>query len=572
MLVNKRRKEKKCLLIIILVVGLVIIMLVANQSFMNVVNQGQYQQLLEVLLPRYAYQTTTYQERSFTDVFRRVANYLGDNKGQSNSFYKLMANNCFLPNSPCLMNAGTPEPMLAACFVVPVHDNAESIMKAVNDNIKITRMGGGVGMSFHELRPRGAPLTGGGFSSGPIEFIRGIYHYLAAWAQGRKRRGAYMVTLTSDHPDIYDFIAMKNKERQQLGAIVEKLKMMNFNGSLTRIINDLLSINGGLYMFNESVMTYSEQFQDGYFMEQVAKNSWGANGVGGEPGVLDYDNINKYEEEPVFAVNPCSEATLLAYEACLLGSINLTKFVFNGFFDWELFDQVVRTAFIFLNNMLDKSVWPLPENRTIIRKNRKVGLGVMGFADALLLMGIRYGSEASLAFIRRMMKRMNKRVDETSDDFNYNNLKRISIAPTGSIAIIGKVVSSGIEPHFGGSYDRFVGKMDPFAEGKNKWFVYQYNHPLKDDPSFVTAHQLSWKEHLLVQAEFQKYVDLGVSKTINMPSSATVEDIIKVYQEAHRLGVKGVTIYRDMSNNYQPLQLTITPPKASKCSDGECSL
>ncbi|OQX56172.1 MAG: ribonucleoside-diphosphate reductase, adenosylcobalamin-dependent [Candidatus Cloacimonas sp. 4484_209] len=518
-------------------------------------------------------------------------------------FYKMMTSLEFLPNSPTLMNAGTELQQLSACFVLPVGDSMQEIFDAVKYAAIIHKTGGGTGFSFSHIRPQNDVVkTTGGIASGPISFMKVFDAATEVIKQGGKRRGANMGILRIDHPDIFDFITCKKKE----GILT------NFNISV-----------GVTDKFMEAVIK-GEDFplvnpRDGKIVQKInAKQlfdlitlmAWET----GDPGVVFIDRLNKDNPTPTLgdieSTNPCGEQPLLAFEACNLGSINLAKMVKEGEIDYAKLEMVVKNAVHFLDNVIDMSKFPLKEIEIMVRGNRKIGLGVMGFADMLLQLNIPYNSDEAINIAEHIMRFISDKAREKSQqiakergpfpnfeisvfakrgDPPQRNATLTTIAPTGTISIIANT-SSGIEPIFAIAYIRNVMdntelmEVNPYFEREAKRMGF-YSETLMREIAkkgsiqdiegipeeikriFVTAHDIAPGWHVKMQAAFQKYVDNAVSKTVNLPHMATPEQVKEIYSLAYELGCKGVTIYRDGSKKAQVLNIgTVNKSETSSSS------
>jgi len=553
-------------------------------------------------------------------MFRRVANaiavseskYGATNNEQetvADKFYDLMVSGAFLPNSPTLMNAGRENEMLSACFVLSVEDSIDAIFDAVKYAALIQKAGGGTGFSFDRLRPTGDIVkSSGGKTSGPISFMKVFSEATSAIQQGAFRRGANMGMMSIEHPDIINFINAKNNTTAftnfNLSVKVSDafMKQLDENPDTPHVvINSRTRKN---YVIPHSLNTSSYSIDDLRPKEQAdddcytVKEIWdmiknNAHATG-EPGICFIDRVNEDNPTPhigqIEATNPCGEQPLLPYEACTLGSINISKFIGKDKrdLDWESLAKTVGLAVRFLDDAIDASHYPIPQIEKITLGNRKIGLGIMGFADALILLGIRYGSRQAVDFAGRLASFIQECAHSASQeladkrgcfpnwqgstwDTKYHRQMRnaafTTIAPTGTISLIAGC-SSGIEPIFCIASKRKVldGKeftqLHPLIEKlgtEEGWLTNKVREllgngypprqvhevPKKLTNVLTTAHEIDPEWHVKIQAAFQKYTDSAVSKTVNLPTDATVEVVDMVYKLAYKLGCKGNTVYRD---------------------------
>ncbi len=508
-------------------------------------------------------------------------------------FFNMLINLEFLPNSPTLMNAGTKLNQLAACFVLPIEDSLDSIFETLANMAHIQQTGGGTGFSFSKLRPKGDVVASTkGVASGPVSFMR-IYDLTTeVIKQGGKRRGANMGILHVWHPDIREFINAKSKDRS--------LRNFNISVAVTDKFMKAVEQNKEFYLINPRTKKRVASINAKTLFDQICFNAWQT----GDPGLIFIDEINRKHPlkklGKIEATNPCGEVPLLPYEACNLGSINLTKMVKidngNVKFDWHKFEKTIRLAVRFLDNVIDACTYPLAQIKSIVKSNRKIGLGVMGLADLLFMLKIPYNSDKAIKLAEKIAKFMYKVARDESEKLgkekgnfpNFSNselTKRykymrnatvLSIAPTGSISIIAGC-SSSIEPVFALAFERQILEGKSFVE-INKPFLRELlarnlydekvikqvlkdgnlkNTNLPDDIKqvFVTALEIGYEWHIKMQAAFQKYVDNSVSKTINLPENATVDDVRKAFLLAYKLKCKGITIYRYGSKPQQVLYL-----------------
>ncbi|SBW04676.1 Ribonucleoside-diphosphate reductase [uncultured delta proteobacterium] len=501
-------------------------------------------------------------------------------------FYIAMTDYKFLPNSPTLMNAGTDLGQLSACFVLPVGDSIEEIFDAVKHAAMIHKSGGGTGFSFSRLRPKDSRVgSTGGVASGPLSFLRIFNTATEQIKQGGTRRGANMGILRVDHPDIIEFIKAKEREGE----------FNNFNLSVALTEEFMKAVekdeNYNLVIPNTGEVTGTLKAREVF--EMLVQKAWES----GDPGIVFIDRINRDNPTPdqgeIESTNPCGEQPLLPYEACNLGSINLAKFFVPGkhgddAIDWDELRRVIHLAVRFLDNVIDASRFPLQQITDNVNRNRKIGLGVMGFADLLYQMDVPYNSQEGLSIAEKVMEFIQEegRVGSqilakergafpaypTSTYAHkglgpYRNATVTTIAPTGTLSIIAGC-SSGVEPLFALCFTRNVmdgeklTEVNPYFEAAlvkagchspklmeavaGKGSVSSFDH-LPDDIRrvFVTAMDIEPEWHLRMQAAFQQYTDNAVSKTVNLPNSASVDDIRHIYWMAYERGCKGVTVYRD---------------------------
>jgi ribonucleoside-diphosphate reductase alpha chain len=554
---------------------------------------------LEVLRARYLLKDE--QERIketpvqlFVRVARAVAEIdkkYGEDASKSEEIFSgMMARLEFIPNTPTLFNAGTDIGQLSACFVLPVEDSLESIFTTVKNMALIEQTGGGVGFNFSKLRPKGDIVKSTkGVASGPVSFMRVFDTSTEIIKAGGKRRGAMMGILRVDHPDILEFITSKRDP--------QFLSNFNISVAVTDDFMKALGEDGEYALINPRNEETVAKLKAQNVWNLMTKSAWET----GDPGVVFIDEINRHNPTPkigkIESTNPCGEQPLLPYESCNLGSINLSRMVKDGKIDWEKLAETVGNAVHFLDNIVDANKYTLKEVEAITRGNRKIGLGVMGFADLLIKLGIPYNSEEALRLGEDLMKFIEEKahkksieIGETRGSFpnfdksiwkdRYNAMRNATvttIAPTGTISIIAGC-SSGIEPIFAISFIRNVlggtrlFETNPLFEiiAKEKGFysaklleeiartgsVQKIDGVPEDVKSlFVTALDIQPEWHVKMQAAFQKYTDNAVSKTVNLPAEATVEDVRKVYDLAWSLKCKGVTVFRYGSKPEQVLYI-----------------
>lgn len=536
-------------------------------------------------------------------LFRRVAKAVAEPEGSNaaeyeEKFYALMTSLDFLPNSPTLMNAGTPGGQLSACFVLPIEDSMEGIFNTLRDAALIHKTGGGTGFSFSRLRPKDSVVKStGGIASGPISFMHAYNAATEAIKQGGKRRGANMGMLRVDHPDILDFIKCKK----------DKTKLTNFNISvaITDKFMQAVQEDSTYELFNPYTKKVEKELPARYVWDEIVKAAWES----GEPGIFFIDRANQFNPTPMLgefeATNPCGEQPLLPYESCNLGSINLGNMVINGRVDYTRLARTIELAVRFLDNVIEINKYPLPQIERATKLTRKIGLGVMGWADMLLKRRIPYNSKQAIDLAEQVMKFITTYARICSihlgkergsfpakdksiwKDYEYmRNAALTTIAPTGTISMIAEA-SSGIEPIFGYAYTKTVMDNTSFTyvneilkETLEERGLYTQEiidkllktgrvstiEELPEDIKeiFVCAYDITAEDHIKMQAAFQKYTDNAISKTINFPKDATIEDIHNGYLLAYKLGCKGVTVYRDGSRDSQVLNIGTETKKSSE--------
>jgi len=522
----------------------------------------------------------------------------------------------FLPNSPTLMNAGTDIGQLSACFVLPVADSIAGIFSSLKNMALIHQSGGGTGFSFANLRPEGDIVRAtAGIASGPVSFMRIFDMATEVIKQGGRRRGANMGILRIDHPDILKFIDCK-KDNNILS---------NFNISVA-VTDDFIShalARDEYGLINPRTGQIVRRLNAGKVFDRLAKSAW----RNGDPGVIFIDRINEANPTPnlgaIESTNPCGEQPLLDNESCNLGSLNLVKFINNGIINWRNLENSTRLAVHFLDNVIDVNRFPLPEIARLTKANRKIGLGVMGFAEFLILLGIPYDSDMALETGEQVMRFISKAAIAESENLaqirgsfpNFydsrwekrgykmrRNATLTTVAPTGTISMIAST-SSGIEPLFALSYRREIMDGTKLLE-VNPLFMRTaidrgfYSKELmekiaasgsikefKEIPEdvrrlFVTAFDIEPRWHVRMQATFQKCVDNAVSKTVNLPATATVDDVKEIFLLAYKLKCKGITVYRYGSKKHQVLNIgrgaaglkivTADTEFSGGCLTGEC--
>jgi len=517
-------------------------------------------QAKEILADRYLWKDDSGKPRETPEqMLMRVANHVASAEKTdplkymwADEYYDVMAKLLFLPNSPTIMNSGRPAPhgQLAACFVIGIEDSMESICEAIRKQMLIHKSGGGTGFNFSNLRGCGSKVNStNGRASGPISFMGLFDKATETVQQGGMRRGANMGILNADHPDIRDFIHCKDKD----GTIA------NFN------------ISVGVF---DSFMEKAEADPAGPeadLLREIADTAWRT----GDPGIIFLDAINRGnttpELGPLTSTNPCGESPLYPNEACNLGSLNIAKMVNRDGFDFELLEKTAAVATRFLDSVIDVNHYPLPEILEAVKKTRKIGLGVMGWADLLFRLRIPYDSDRALELAEKIMSTIRETAHRTSAELGKEkgipealvhlgrrNATLTCIAPTGTIALLADC-SSGIEPLFALEHTRVRTQVDGtkvVMKQVNRYYAEALKEGLGEDvigSVFVTSHDVAPLFHVKTQAAFQKYTDLAVSKTVNLPHDSSVRDVLDSYVLAWKLGCKGITIYRDGSKSTQVL-------------------
>lgn len=523
------------------------------------------------------------------ELFRRVAKAVSE--GESNfkssstkeeveeGFFKMMSRLEFLPNSPTLMNAGTSLGQLSACFVLPVDDSIEGIFESLHNMAIIHQTGGGTGFDFSRLRPKGDLVsTTKGEASGPVSFMSIYNHATGVIVQGGRRRGANMGILRCDHPDIVEFVEAKLEE----GAFSN----FNLSVAVTDQFMEAVKKKESFALINPRTQEKVKSVRAAALFDLIVYSAWKS----GDPGLVFLDEINRHNPTHqvgrIEATNPCGEIPLLPYESCNLASINLSKFVENGLLEWQKLKERIWWGVRFLDDVIEVNRYPLPQIKDITFANRKIGLGVMGFADMLIKLGMPYDSQEAIRMALRLMKFFHEESEKASHSLaqergvfaNYDksiypaknltlrNATINTVAPTGTISIVAGC-SSGIEPLFALSYVRNVlsgtrlFETHPLFEkelrqrglysrelmakiGKSGSIQSLEEVPQELKRIFITSFDVPPEQHLKIQAAFQKYTDNSVSKTINLPSDTTVEDVRSIYFMAHDLKCKGITVYR----------------------------
>lgn len=518
-------------------------------------------------------------------LFQRVSSYIAQAEKiykknyfeWEEKFHELISSLRFLPNSPTLMNAGKSKAQLAACFVLPIEDSIDSIFKTLKDAALILQSGGGTGFNFSSLRPKGDIVRStGGVASGPVSFMKIFDKASDIIKQGGARRGANMGVLRVDHPDIFEFIRIKR---------IESLSNFNISVAVTDSFMEALFKNDYFPLINPRSKEVVRNVKAKDIFDEIVESAWET----GDPGVIFIDTINRSNPTPhigqIDSTNPCGEQPLLPYEACILGSLNLSKYVKEGKIDFERLEYDVKIATRFLDDAIDVTHYPVPEVEKMHKGNRKIGLGIMGWADCLVELGIPYNHKKAFVLAEQVMQFIREKSHKASQELaqergvfpNFKgsvwdkkgipmrNATTTTIAPTGTISIIADC-SSGIEPYFLLAYKQRI--LDTEFEIINKYlieiaqrqgfysedFINQLRKkgtlrgmkevPLKIKRLFKTALEITPEEHIQMQAAFQKYTDNAVSKTINLSQRTTKEDVARIFLLAYKKGLKGITIFR----------------------------
>lgn len=587
------------------------------------------------------------------DIFWRVAfnvakgdQFFGSNEqqieNQAKSFYQLFSEQKFLPNTPCLINAGKTHQQLSACFVLPIDDSMESILETMSNMALIHKSGGGTGFSFSRLRPSGDYIkSSGGTTVGPVSFMQAYNDVTAQIKQGGVRRGANMGMLSIDHPDVLRFAVVKLDEwsltnfnislavtnafmeRVELDKkfatddsvpeeIIEEIRLAEQNRNVDQRLRDVeigakklydwakaTEEGEGYNLINPRTNEATMKLNAYKVFNLITRLAWQF----GDPGLVFIDRMNDKTSNPVPSVgrieatNPCGEQPLLPYDACNLGSVNLAKFVNGKDLNWEDLKETIRIGVHFLDNVVEVNEFPVQKIRDMVSNTRRIGVGVMGFADALFKLKIRYDSEEGIAWAEKIMKFVTESAREATcelaklrgtfplwnvsvfanTDYKPRNMALTTIAPTGTISLLADT-SSGIEPVFSLGFQKNTveGKtlytVNPIlVEELKKRGIYSEEliekivknggvlkgvEGIPEDLKnvFITALEIEPEWHIRIQAAFQKYTDNAVSKTINLPETATVDDVREAYLKSYSLGTKGITIYRTGSRSFEPLQ------------------
>lgn len=541
---------------------------------------------LTVLQSRYLWKSESGAVSETPDqLIARVAAAIATNEKRNRGywedrFFDVMIARRFLPNTPTLINAGRPNGQLSACFVLEIEDSLESIFDSLKAAAMIHQSGGGTGFAFSRIRPRGSTVRStSGIASGPVSFMKIFDTATETIKQGGARRGANMAVLRVDHPDIKEFINSKRDLRS----------VTNFNISVG-ITDDFMravEASADFSLVDPRTRKEVRRASAKALWEEILQAAWEC----GDPGLVFLDRINVFnptpELGPMESTNPCGEQPLLPYESCNLGSLNLGEYFQNGEFGWGQFQQDISVCVRFLDNVIDVNSYPVDECRKITLRNRKIGLGVMGFADVLLMLGLPYNSAEARGFGEKVMSVLDREAKACSAQLarergafsnwkgslwhrlGYPELRNATVstvAPTGTISIIAGA-SSGIEPVFSGFFYRNVlsgarlVEIHPAVERAFKNLGKDLGAQVTDasissalGPAWTPAKKVSVMDHVRMQAVFQRHSDSAVSKTINMPESATRAEIGTAYRAAYAMGCKGITVYRDRSRPVQVLE------------------
>ena len=497
-------------------------------------------------------------EEMFTRVARTIAGAERDESmaEYEEKFYKIMTNLEFLPNSPTLINAGRELGQLSACFVLPIEDSMDSIFTTLRDAALIQKSGGGCGFSFSNMRPANDLVKSTNkCAGGPVAFILIFDKALDVIRQGGVRHGANMAVLRVDHPDIIEFINCKQDE----GAIPN----FNISVGITDEFMSAVKADRTYQLINPRSGAVARELPANEIFSMIIDHAW----ENGEPGVLFLDEMNRHNPTPhmgmIEATNPCGEQPLLGYESCNLGSINLARMIKSDKIDWDRLEYITQTATRFLDNVIDMNRYPIGTIETKTKLTRKIGLGVMGFADMLIKLDIEYDTDEAIKHAREVMRFIHTKAIKTSVELaktrgvfpayrgsiwqtdrgiRLRNSALTTIAPTGTLSILANC-SSGIEPYYSKSIKKHI--LNTILEQEVEY--------AKAD-SFLTAHEIAPEWHVKIQSAFQPYIDSAVSKTINFPNEATKEDIKHVYLLAYKMKCKGITVYRDQSRVEQVLE------------------
>jgi len=544
--------------------------------------QGFSENALRILRARYFMKNEKgeFLDKTPSDLFHRVARFIAtaekspkDREAWAKIFYEAMMARDFLPNSPTLTGSGR-DMCLSACFVLPIEDSMESIFNTVKNAALVHKEGGGTGFDFSRLRPSGSFVhRTQGVASGPVSFLKVIDAATEAVKQGGTRRGANMGILRADHPDIESFILMK-RDGKSVG---------NFNISVaaTDAFMEAVKKGASYDIFDPYRRKIVDRKDARKVFRMIVESAWAI----GDPGLIFIDRINRHNPTrglgPIEATNPCGEQPLHAYESCNLGSINVANFFAPGapdFFDWGRFGRTIETAVRFLDDVIDVNTYPLPQIDATTKGNRRIGLGVMGWADLLIKMEIRYDSAEALAvadklgaFLRAKAAEASEKLAKTRGNFpniaksvfkgrRMRNATVFTVAPTGTISRIAGC-SSSIEPVFAFEFTSHI--IDSKLQDVHPLFLEwkQENPGQTPPPYFITAHEIAPEWHIKMQAAFQKHVDNSVSKTINLPHEAALQDVEDAYLKAYDLGTKGITIYRDGCREEQVLNKAAAPDR-----------
>ncbi|MCX6816678.1 MAG: adenosylcobalamin-dependent ribonucleoside-diphosphate reductase [Candidatus Beckwithbacteria bacterium] len=552
-------------------------------SVMKIIEPKQSAMALEITRKRYLMTDRKGRPIETTgEMLWRVAQHMAkfeEDRKIAEAFYERMVEKKFVCSGKAMFEAGNPggTGQLAACFVLPIEDSIDSIFKTLGEAAVIHKNNGGTGFNFSKIRPHGDKVKNvPGAASGPVDFIKAFSAALSKILQGAKRQGANIAILNADHPDIEEFIKMK----------IEDGTIKNFNVSVGATDGFMKAVlnKKPWRLINPRTKEAVKTIRADKLFELICQLTWQT----ADPGMAFLDRMERDNPTPTLgkieATNPCGEIPLLAYESCNLGSINLSEHLKNGVVDWTELKKTVHLGVRFLDNMIEVNYYPLEAVERMVKDgNRRIGLGVMGFSHLLYKLGIAYNSEAAVKLAEKVAKFIRQEADKATEQLgkergnfgnydvsiyagsgkNRRNCATTMIAPTGTISMFADC-SSGVEPVFAltttrktffedsrkNSSTKEMTMVDPaYQEYKNKY----------DKNVFVTAHEIGWQWHVKVQAAWQKYFDNSVSKTINFPKTATVDEVKKAYLTAWKLGCKGITVYRDGSKDDQVLNKSVPP-------------
>lgn len=506
-------------------------------------------------------------EKTWSDVVMRVARHAGEKTGRVQEFYEAIHTGGFFPSRMAYM--GTAHPFASSCFVFPVEDSLSGIMQTLSDACQVQKYGGGTGYNFSHLRPKGSLIsTSGGEASGPVSFMGLFHNAMEVVHRAGKKHAAQMGILNCDHPNILEFIQCKDKEGAYWTFNISVAVTDRFMQAVRNDEDWALQYGGKVYKTIKAKDLWN----------YIVQHAW----HNGDPGIIFIDTVNRHNcyPEPIEACNPCGEQMLPPYVSCNLGSIDLSRFVVDGEVDWTGLEKVTRTGISFLDGSVDVAFWPVDKIRERTHQYRNIGLGVMGWADMLILLGIPYDSDEAITLGEKVMKFINDTANDESRRLGGGQRKNTtltSIAPTGSISLLAGC-SSGVEPVFGivtmkntyvGSFHSVHWAFEKIAQERGfysedlidqiaqRGSVQDLDVPEDVKRLFKTAMEIEWPWHVKHQAAFQKHTDNAVSKTINLPNEATPADVEQAYWLAYETGCKSITVYRDGSRQVQVMDVKV---------------